>query len=140
MLSLMMYTCIPGEFGDIYCGKYYSQRREFVDVAVKSLKECESEKEKRNFEREMAISADPKMKHPNIVRVYGLVRRGNFSIATWDIVYIYMQLDSTFHILQCCVAIDLQLKFSAIISENWIVMEYLPFGDLKTFLTVIANS
>lgn len=45
-------------------------------MAVKYLKMCESEKEKKNFEREMAISADPKMTHPNIVQVYGLVREG----------------------------------------------------------------
>ena len=62
---------IAGEFGVVYWAKL-----DGVEVAVKSLKQCESEKEKRNFEREMAISADPQMKHLNIVRVYGLVREG----------------------------------------------------------------
>ena len=46
-------------------------------MAVKTLKQCENEKERRNFEREMAISADPQMKHLNIVQVFGLVREGN---------------------------------------------------------------
>ena len=62
---------IAGEFGVVYWAKL-----DRVEVAVKSLKQCESEKEKRNFEREMTISADPQMKHLNIVRVYGLVREG----------------------------------------------------------------
>ena len=47
-----------------------------IDVAVKSLKRCEDEKESKNFEMEMAASADPSMKHPNIVRVYGIVKIG----------------------------------------------------------------
>ena len=49
---------------------------ELVEVAVKSLKQCDSKRERKNFEREMAISADPEMKHPNIVKVYGLVEKG----------------------------------------------------------------
>ena len=34
-------------------------------------------KETEDFDREMAISADPEMKHPNIVKVYGLVKEGD---------------------------------------------------------------
>lgn len=47
-----------------------------MDVAVKTLQICKDATERRNFEREMAISADPRLKHPNIVKVYGLVEGG----------------------------------------------------------------
>lgn len=70
-----MYTRV-GEFGDVFHGKLRNLTGELVDVAIKSLKRCENEVERKNFEREMSISADPKMLHPNIVRVYGIVQRG----------------------------------------------------------------
>ena len=62
----------------MYYGKLINQTGELVEVAVKTLRECGNEKERKSFEREMAISADPirKMKHPNIVQVYGLVKKG----------------------------------------------------------------
>ena len=43
---------------------------------MKTLQICKHTNERRNFEREMAISADPRLKHPNIVKVYGLVEGG----------------------------------------------------------------
>ena len=60
----------------MFYGKMANLTGELVEVAVKTLKKYDDEKERKNFEREMAISADPKMKHPNIVQVYGLVKKG----------------------------------------------------------------
>lgn len=85
---------------------------ELIEVAVKTLKKCENELELRNFEREMAISADPQMKHPNIVQVYGIVKEGKTP-------NVYMKLGYTY-----------------LIADYRIVMEYLSLGDLKTFLMV----
>ena len=48
---------------------------EMVDVAVKT-NPYEDPDETEDFEREMAISADPEMNHPNIVKVYGLIKEG----------------------------------------------------------------
>ena len=74
-----MCCIIAGEFGNIYWAKLHSLSKQGqpVEVAVKSLKQCGNEMERRNFEREMAISADPHMKHLNIVQVYGLLKEGN---------------------------------------------------------------
>ncbi len=47
-----------------------------MDVAVKSLQSPDNPTDKESFEKEMAISADPKLDHPNIVKVYGLVEGG----------------------------------------------------------------
>ncbi len=47
-----------------------------MDVAVKSLQSPDNPTDKESFEKEMAISADPKLNHPNIVKVYGLVEGG----------------------------------------------------------------
>lgn len=62
-----------GEFGDIYHSRLRNLTGEIVDVAVKTLQTYE---DLENFEREMAMSADPLMNHPNIVKVYGLVKGG----------------------------------------------------------------
>ncbi len=74
-----------GGFGDVFCGKLRNLTGESVDVAIKSLKKCDDEKERKNFEREMSVSADPSMFHPNIVRVYGIVQKGTF----YNYSYIY---------------------------------------------------
>lgn len=65
-----------GEFGDICRAKLRNLTGEIVEVAVKSLQACDTPDDKKNFEKEMAISADPKIDHPNIVKVYGLVEGG----------------------------------------------------------------
>ena len=90
MINYIIIISIIGEFGDVYYGKLVNLTGELVEVAVKTLKKCDDKKERKNFEREMAISADPKMKHPNIVQVYGLVKGGeqwlvkNLSITVKD--------------------------------------------------------
>ncbi len=73
-----MYDTLPyvGEFGDIYHAKLRNLTGEMVDVAVKSLQSPDNPTDKESFEKEMAISADPKLDHPNIVKVYGLVEGG----------------------------------------------------------------
>ncbi len=109
----------------MYSAKLRNLTGELVDVAVKSLRDCGSctENDQKNFEREMAISADPQMKHPNIVQVYGIVKRGGRCRAIY-IIYIH---------LLCMIFV---LIFFSVYIENWIVMEYLPYGDLKSFLMV----
>lgn len=47
---------------------------EGVEVAIKSVKHA-TLKEKQNFVREMCVMS--RMLHPNIVRLYGLVLKGN---------------------------------------------------------------
>ena len=47
-----------------------------MDVAVKT-NPYDNPNQAEAFEREMAISADPEMKHPNIVKVYGIVKEGD---------------------------------------------------------------
>ncbi len=76
-----------GEFGNIFHAKLLNLTGEEVDVAVKTLQICKDANERRNFEREMAISADPRLKHPNIVKVYGLVEGG--------IIYTYIIIRTT---------------------------------------------
>ncbi len=86
-----------------------------VDVAVKTLQAYEDSKDMANFENEMAISADPLINHPNIVKVYGLVEGGKTLLYTFA---------------SCCLLVS-----NTCIADQ-IVMEYLPYGDLKSFLSV----
>ena len=48
---------------------------ETVHVAVK-MNPYEDPEEYEDFEREMAILADPEIEHPNIVIVYGIIKEG----------------------------------------------------------------
>ncbi len=88
-----------------------------VDVAVKTLQAYDDSKDMDNFENEMAISADPLIHHPNIVKVYGLVEGGKTLIYICSLLFINYTV--------CNIA-------------DKIVMEYLPYGDLKSFLSGVS--
>ena len=61
----------PGQFGKVY--KANLKLGTEVKVAVKTIRYT-SEKETRDFVREMSIMAN--MMHPNIIQLYGLVSEG----------------------------------------------------------------
>lgn len=84
---------------------------ESIQVAIKAVKH-ENPLERQNFVREMCVMS--KMFHPNIVRLYGLVLKGK-KINHDD--------------LQCT-------DNNIFVTENLIVLEYMHFGDLGTFLKV----
>ena len=60
-----------GKFGKVYKGIHRSSG---LPVAIKTIKQYESEKEKENFQKEMIVMS--KLIHPNIVRLFGLVQQG----------------------------------------------------------------
>ena len=82
-------------------------------VAIKTIRQHESEKEQ--FLSEMRVMSN--MIHPNIVRLFGLVQQG-------------------IYITVCMVMISNQQLCINIVDQPWIVLEYLPNGDLNTFLKV----
>ena len=88
-------------------------------MAIKTIKQYESEKERDNFLKEMNIMS--KLMHPNIVRLFGLVHQGQL----YMIVTIYFRVQ--YH---------LWLYIDCYSDEPWMVLEYLPNGDLKQFLKV----
>ena len=46
-------------------------------MAIKTIKKYELEKERQSFQKEMTVMS--KLIHPNIVRLFGLVKQGKFS-------------------------------------------------------------
>lgn len=101
-----------GQYGKVYKGLYRKSQGPGHPVAVKTIKQYESEKEKDEFLREMNVMS--KLMHPNIVRLFGLVQQGMYTT------------DKTEFLADKLICID----------EPWIVLEFLPHGDLKHFLMV----
>ena len=64
---------LPGQFGKVYKANLKRDVKE-IKVAVKTIQRYTSEKETQDFMHEMSIMAD--MMHPNIIRLYGLVSKG----------------------------------------------------------------
>ena len=62
-----------GKFGKVYKGILKGSR---LSVAIKTIKQYESEKERENFQKEMTVMS--KLIHPNIVRLFGLVQQGSY--------------------------------------------------------------
>ena len=60
-----------GKFGKVYKGIHKSSG---LPVAIKTIKQYESEKERESFQKEMIVIS--KIMHPNIVRLFGLVQQG----------------------------------------------------------------
>lgn len=64
-----------GQYGKVFKGLFKKDEGIGYPVAVKTIKEYESQKEKDNFLKEMNIMS--KLIHPNIVRLFGLIKQGN---------------------------------------------------------------
>ena len=60
----------------MYKGLYRKSEGPGLPVAVKTIKQYESEKEKDEFLKEMNVMS--KLMHPNIVRLFGLVQQGMY--------------------------------------------------------------
>lgn len=76
----MSYICThTGQFGTVYKGTFkgIGGTGSGVTVAIKTIKNYDL-KETDNFLREMSVMS--KLNHPNIVRFYGLVRKGDETI------------------------------------------------------------
>lgn len=58
----------------MFQGVYERSRGSGTPVAVKTIRKYESEKEKEDFFKEMNVMS--KLMHPNIVRLFGLVKQG----------------------------------------------------------------
>ena len=66
-----------GQFGKIFKGVYKRAGGSELPVAIKTIKQYESERERDSFQKEMTVMS--KLVHPNIVRLFGLVQQGNSS-------------------------------------------------------------
>ena len=65
---------MTGNFGKIFKGFFKRPGDSGLPVAIKTIKRYDTEKEKENFQKEMAMMS--KLIHPNIVRLFGLVQQG----------------------------------------------------------------
>ncbi len=78
---------------------------------MKTIRRYE-QNEMKNFLREMAVMSQ--LMHPNIIHLHGVVKQRELcsnKISIWNIKY-------------------------TLLLDNWIVLEYFPRKDLKTFLSV----
>lgn len=69
-----------GTFGQVYKGDVHlsGDAQERTIVAIKTLKETASEKQRKDFKHEIDLISD--LKHKNIVNILGIVMRNNFPI------------------------------------------------------------
>ena len=73
MQTQLHYVCCAGQFGKVFRGTL-SRGAEKVVVAIKTTKKTSDEKQQAEFLKEMSIMSQ--LMHPNIVRLYGLVQKG----------------------------------------------------------------
>ena len=55
----------------------YKKSSTEIEVAIKTVKICDSDKEKENFFEEMNVMSS--LLHPNIVRFFGLTKQGELA-------------------------------------------------------------
>ena len=105
-----------GHFGEVFRAVLRESGGRKIDVAIKRIKDYTSEKEQSDFLREMAVMSQ--LIHPNIIHLHGVVKESELAV---NVNY------------AACTIMNTYVSF---ITENWIVLEYLPNGDLKQFLMV----
>ena len=69
--ATLVYLPCTGNFGNVYRARLQKGEKQIV-VAIKMIKNLEDPRDKSDFEREQGIMQQ--MAHPNIVRLYGLLR------------------------------------------------------------------
>ena len=62
---------LTGNFGDVYSAKLLKDNNEKIDIAIKVVKNLKDQRDRDHFEKEQSIMS--LMKHPNIVKLYGLI-------------------------------------------------------------------
>ena len=102
---------ITGQFGDVYTAEMNRST-----VAVKVIKRFSSKRVKEQFENEMTIMSQ--VSHNNVVRLHGIIRNGERKIIIRGIESIVVDF------------------FSIGPLSPALVMEFLPHGNLKSFLKV----
>ena len=128
-------------------GKVYKAQMQKNTVAVKVTKKYSSEKAMRDFQNEMSIMSE--VAHHNIVRLYGIISEGIWYIYTVYHTHLYAVNIYSF---QKGFIHSPNAQFSVIFSfyplhtniihcilgrlSPALVMEYLPHGNLQTFLRV----
>ena len=65
---------ILGQFGVVYKATLRNSDGRLVEVAIKTIRRYDSQKEMDDFMREMAVMSQ--LIHPNIIHLYGIVREG----------------------------------------------------------------
>lgn len=82
--DVYMYTCVcvcvcAGQFGEVFKAVYIpSSGGQSITVAVKTSKTKCTEEQKASFLKEMAVMST--LMHPNLVRLYGMVSKGESSV------------------------------------------------------------
>ena len=125
-----------GQFGEVYRAQMGS-----TAVAVKIVKQYSSKKVMEQFEREMSIMSQ--VSHTNIVTLFGIIREG--------IIYLVVHNSYQLHPLHFIKAFPAAPSSPAVMIAIYclnqklfpagpfspaLVMEFLPFGNLKIFLKV----
>ena len=103
-----------GQFGVVYRGTWQCEMGQ-VGVAIKTVKGGVSETDRVKFLQEAAINGQ--FRHPNIVKLHGVVTVG----------------EPVMKCLLYCVLRN-EKRNTCFFMQLMIVLEYLPNGDLRTFL------
>ena len=108
-------SMFSGKFGEVFKAEMRT-----TTVAIKVTKKYSSEKAMCDFQNEMSIMSE--VAHHNIVRLYGVISEGVCSTGTCSLL-------QPSHFIIIIIAGDLSPA---------LVMEFLPLGNLLTFLRVSA--
>ena len=75
MQDVQFFSICIGQYGKVYKGEYRRSDSLKYFVAIKTIRQHESEKDLEQFLTEMRVMSN--MIHPNIVRLFGLVQQGS---------------------------------------------------------------